>query len=537
VREHDEALNMPGDIPEAPLPSPSRAPAQKSAFRASMSSTNGAVLKDMIRRRSSMQPSSNASLLPSLPVDMDQSHAATTCRTFQHFLSIADIRFLDDLSTNRRDTLLCRQPCKPAGTLEECITLSTTSLPELRAMQQNCDNITMMVMETQKKIADAEKSAELCPPSLFKELADDTRSEACTLLRGKLATLKRNCRKEAKYEWYTWYHGVVKNMAEEAVIEGNRLVDESTHLASRAAEYEAAEKKMCKYMVDLGVQPLDGRQPVRTEEDMIEVQALENSVEQRKKDARILKERVTAWSTTYLELERRKTRLDDSIHELTAENTSLISRAQAASVASLDGVQSALDRYKTLLEIEGVVIQTLSYGEIVLDLCNCHRVTVFCDGDIVTEARLQLFKTVSEVDEFQRGLIEDSELDVLVSRLGGQSRTMLPQILNELSFRLGRCHNLIAEVDALEQKLKLLVARGRGCIEVTISDFLHNRKLKISFADLNYRFPFGDMCVEITNCVGDMYQDDLKDVIRQQRSGQYGRLFNICQGIVDLVCR
>jgi DNA repair ATPase RecN len=167
--------------------------------------------------------------------------------------------------------------------LDECIKIYSTSLSELRAMQGGCDDVTTQVADIQKAIANVEKAAERCPPALFNKLSDDTRSEMYTLLRGKLATLKRNCRKEAKFEWYSWHTELMASMAVEAAAEGKRLVDEATVLANRAAAYEAAEQKLCKYMGDLGVQPLDGKQPVRTAEEASEVDALERSADERRK--------------------------------------------------------------------------------------------------------------------------------------------------------------------------------------------------------------------------------------------------------------
>eukprot|EP01047_Picozoa_sp_COSAG01_P012888 COSAG01_NODE_592_length_15109_cov_39.247435_4_plen_830_part_00 len=271
---------MPDTIPEGPVQSPVQ---QHQSKLTRYSSMGGGVMKDMIRRRSSIAPSSGASMLPVIAPKVDHSTVATTIRTCNQFLAVADIRFLDDLSTNRRNTMMCRPPTAPATTLDECIKIYSTSLSELRAMQGGCDDVTTQVADIQKAIANVEKAAERCPPALFNKLSDDTRSEMYTLLRGKLATLKRNCRKEAKFEWYSWHTELMASMAVEAAAEGKRLVDEATVLANRAAAYEAAEQKLCKYMGDLGVQPLDGKQPVRTAEEASEVDALERSADGRRK--------------------------------------------------------------------------------------------------------------------------------------------------------------------------------------------------------------------------------------------------------------
>ena len=540
--EHEEVattLNMPDSIPERPLPSPIQV--HKGPMR--HSSTGGAVLKSMIRRssanganlpemvrRSSMAPQVGASSLLSLPEDAEPTRIAN----YAQFCAVADIRFLDDLSTNRRTTMMCRQPSQRVSTLKECTALMTTELPKLRAMQQGCDNITTMVVETQKKIADAEVSAELSPPLLFQKLAADTRSEACTLMRGILATLKRNCRKEAKLEWYTWYKDAMNSMADQATTEVEQLLTDTSAMVNRAAQYDAGEEKMSKYMRGIGVQPLDGRQPVRTEEDMLEVQALEKSVEQRARAVDELQQIVATSSKCVLALESRNSNLQSSNHAIDSEAQSFVSRAQIAGTATLVSANEACDRYTMVLDIEGVTIRKLSYGEIILDLCKKHRIHLMCDGDVVTETKLQLFETVGcTVDELHRGLVEDAELDCLVAQLCGRSMKLIPQTLNELNFRLGRCDDLIAEVDSVQRILKLLVSRTRGCVEVTVANFIRNRKVKIQFSELNYGFPFGDMNVEIVHHVGDMNAEALMETIREQRTGQYGRLFNICQVISD----
>lgn len=52
--------------------------------------------------------------------------------------------------------------------------------------------------------------------------------------------------------------------------------------------------------------------------------------------------------------------------------------------------------------------------------------------------------------------------------------------------------------------LQLLVERARGCVEVHVSHLPLNRKLTVSFGELCYGYPSGEITVDVTHHCGDV---------------------------------
>jgi len=300
--------------------------------------------------------------------------------------------------------------------------------------------------------------------------------------------------------------------------------------------YEAAEQKLCNYMSDLGVQPLDGKRPARTAEEASEVDALELRAGERKQEVETLQDQLSAESTDCANVEAEKAKLESSIQALLTQEHGLVSQAKCAATASLDDAHNAMHQLHMLFDIEGVSLHKMTYNEIVVGLCERHRIRFVCDGDMVVEATIGLFASGESLDEFHRGLVEDAELEELAASVCGRPRYLIPQVLNELGFRLGRCNDLMDEIDSMQRSLKLLVDRRRGSVEVTVCSLPQNRKLQATFSELSYGYPHGDMRIDVTHCVGDVSAETLQELSRDQTMGQYGRLSNICKRMVERVC-
>ena len=268
--EEEESLQMADDIPDTQTASP------VPAIQATRQSA-GVNLKQELKRRSM----AHAGQVPFIqaPDTTRSSSSKVVCKSMKQFLAISDIRFLEDMSVNRRDTLCVRPGANKAQDcgLGEAIALSTTALPELRVMQEACDTLTTKITQSQAEVAKAENAAELNPPALFQELSSDTRSEVATVIRGKLKTLKQTCRKQAKLEWYEWFKSIVGQVLQEAQGEIDRLTKEESDLVTRAGQYDDCEQKLHEYLSSLGVQPLAGRQLLRTNSEFDEANALEKA--------------------------------------------------------------------------------------------------------------------------------------------------------------------------------------------------------------------------------------------------------------------
>jgi hypothetical protein len=278
AEEYTAELSMPMQIPEQPLASPS----SKAVARQSRGGGGGgaAVLRHMIRRRSSMVPQSvvpqpgllamGTPMTALMQSASDSEKTDAVCQTFAQFLAMADVRFLDDLSTNRRQTLMVRQPCETAESLEECRMLLATALPELTSLQAGCDEMANAIHITKKKNSEAERAANANPPALFARIASSADAAAGTELRAQLATLKRICRNEAKVGWYEWYGNVGGGMQQEAAKETEVLVDEAKQVKDRIEQYQHKHQEMCAQMSSLGVASLGGMPLLRTEQDVVD---------------------------------------------------------------------------------------------------------------------------------------------------------------------------------------------------------------------------------------------------------------------------
>ena len=106
--------------------------------------------------------------------------------------------------------------------------------------------------------------------------------------------------------------------------------------------------------------------------------------------------------------------------------------------------------------------------------------------------------------------------------------------------------------------MQLLVERARGCVEVHISHLPLDRKLTVSFGDLCYGYPSGEITVDVTHHCGDVSAEtaqvrkdhpcvfdasiakttiaaSLQRAIRGFKAGHYGRLYSMCEELVKLV--
>ena len=108
--------------------------------------------------------------------------------------------------------------------------------------------------------------------------------------------------------------------------------------------------------------------------------------------------------------------------------------------------------------------------------------------------------------------------------------------------------------------VQLLVERERSCVTVHVSNLPLNRKLTVSFNDLGYGYPSEEIAVEVNHHCGDITAAAarvrqphcrsipvldvlnrhrllllMQDVIRGFKTGQYGRLYSMCEALVKLV--
>lgn len=392
--EQEESFEMPDHAPETETASPVRQ-AQVSEF-----------LSKELKRRSMAHA---GQIVPIQPADTTRSSSSKViCNSWKHFCQLADIGFVENMSVNRRDTLCIRPGAAKAHDydLRQAIVLSTTALPELRVMQGACDDLTDKIAVSQAEIGNAEKAAELNPPALFAELANDTRGEVATVIRGKLKTLKQTCRKQAKLAWYEWFSNTIGQVHQENQGEIDRLMKEESDLVNRTADYENRTQNLCDYMSTLGLQ-LDSR----TNTELDEANELEKATAEKQQEVARLDEQRAKLREGCAALQKRKDALELSVEGLNSQKGYLMGESNGTAPATLEDVTHAQKTYHAQLDIEGVVLRSdlRKCNEMVVDLCEAHRVTLRMEGGKIVEAQLKLFEAESatshgEVDDLWRGL-------------------------------------------------------------------------------------------------------------------------------------
>eukprot|EP01050_Picozoa_sp_SAG11_P010185 SAG11_NODE_1007_length_6206_cov_36.144752_4_plen_1079_part_00 len=557
----DAETVIPTNIEDKPLQSPMNL-VQKPLNHPSWG--QGAVLKDMMRRRSSMMTLSssddqkqthhislNAPITDATErIDAVSDSKLITCQSFSSFLAAADLHFLDDLSTNRRETLMVRRSTDPPESLEECKLLLHTTLPELASLQNGCDEITTMIHSMQTAVSNVEAEVNRNPPEVFAQLAanagnsDSSRScSVITALRGQLATLKRICRQEAKLAWYDWYGAMAKTMEDNAEAEKGTLFDELSHIADRISLYKVTTGELCAFMTTaLGVQPLHGESALHTPEDLEELTALENEARAQCSAVTLLKEQMHERRARFDDLVLAKTGLQSEITELMKLKNSLVCGTNATSEASLSEVDEAMASYEHLQHITGVTLTTVVKDRVVMQLHNLHSLEIVCEDKIITHANLRTLSgkikygtTGHEI--FLRELIENAEIDRIVLELCGKSRTAICPTANELCFRIGHCIDLTAELKEIEQKLQLLVHRGKRNITVFFSSVSPVLKFQLTFSDMSFHYPSSaqnHMSVALKGLIGDVPVADIHAAVEASRHGGHRQIYKICEEVILL---
>jgi hypothetical protein len=127
-----------------------------------------------------------------------------------------------------------------------------------------------------------------------------------------------------------------------------------------------------------------------------------------RQEATALEEQVAKLRADCGALQNRKDALTRSVEGLSSQKGYLMGESNGATV-SLEAATQAQQHYLAQLNIEGVILRTMKLNEIVIDLCETHRLTLTMEGENIAEAQLKVFETQNatsfgEVDDFWRGL-------------------------------------------------------------------------------------------------------------------------------------
>ena len=153
-----------------------------------------------------------------------------------------------------------------------------------------------------------------------------------------------------------------------------------------------------------------------------------------------------------------KNALESEISSLEHDRGVLVGQTNGTAEASLTDTHTLMTAYGALQNIEGIKVTNITSDQLTILVYNSNVLSLQCQGDSVLRAELTPFggrETPDADGDFLRGLIENVEMGVLVATLSGGPRNAICPVVNELSFRVGRCVALEAEVKQIERNLRV----------------------------------------------------------------------------------
>jgi len=144
------------------------------------------------------------------------------------------------------------------------------------------------------------------------------------------------------------------------------------------------------------------------------------------------------------------------------------------------------------------------------------------------------------LDQFTSALVATSSISSVIENLSEISQ--LPQVLKEVSFRLGRISNLSEELNRLERKFilrrKVTEQERTPFVEVEFSSMKRTSKFFVRF-EIHVGYPFGYLNFSFENLFGSTEAQEVEQAIstvRSKNSVGFGRLTRLCLAIDQLLC-
>ena len=117
-----------------------------------------------------------------------------------------------------------------------------------------------------------------------------------------------------------------------------------------------------------------------------------------------------------------------------------------------------------------------------------------------------------------------------------ESLSQLREILNEISFRLGRVADLQKELAQLNRsftvRCKKVTSEPGGQVEIEFPNMEKCSKFSMTF-DVQYSYPCGPLPFTVKTLFGEVSQESIHKIVKNVPA-RFGRLTNICRAINQL---
>lgn len=132
--------------------------------------------------------------------------------------------------------------------------------------------------------------------------------------------------------------------------------------------------------------------------------------------------------------------------------------------------------------------------------------------------------------QFYAQLVNRSNINTLLEQL--RSTEQLNEVLDQVTFQLGRIDDLMLELRRLSRKFTLRRSNDKASVEVEISNLEAHSKFFVVF-ELSEQYPFGPLPFSFRNLFGNVTAQEVEETIASVHEG-YSRLTRVLQALKEL---
>jgi len=363
-------------------------------------------------------------------------------------------------------------------------------VPELDLQEWGCNFLKTLTSDLSKQTREMEHAISTNNPKIFYDIRN---AKETATLKTVLKQLRNKCRKQAKEAWYEWRVKLAVNMM-------NRFGENMDLL-------NADKELITKFFENLN-QLLES---VKTDKQKL------------------------------LELKPKEKDLTKELTRLSLSNSAPPTPGND-SLPAVEELEENIVNKESILKIlagfQQWEVKTLTLNEVILRFNDQYlfHMTLggLTEGD---EQRMIAQKTWGiipnvQVDELTTALVESAAISNILDELTTTSK--LRDVLGEISFRIGRIHDLKKEIIRLERIYTIHHKRENGAfyVEVEISNSKNWSKFLVGFG-VDYCYPFGNLNFSFKNLFGNVNVGQVEHIINRIPSG-YGRLTKICLALKNI---
>eukprot|EP00871_Galdieria_phlegrea_P001021 jgi/Galph1/191/GphlegSOOS_G4896.1 len=392
--------------------------------------------------------------------------------SIQDFLQEVKVRFLDNVSSRRRQTshgVYTSEDSLQPETEEQKIVVATGSYEWLKSLEKLCGLLENSSMDLESLIVEREKSLDENPSELFRDVIDKKLSKQhLTRLQISMKRLKNFCRLEARCLWYEKRLSLESNIASSLEEWISCLSEEMEQFDSRIVELEALSREM-DTLAEKEKLVLLSEEP--SSEQQVALKAIiESLVEQESVREEFL------LSIEFLKQEIES--LDSTKQRIRQEGSSLSKRRYSleqfvlsssdASKSSAASIQETFELYCEILgfsinKIDGTTISFVLVDDLCIHLTFMDNNTIFCEVEQLTERRtFRLHPCISQLVTLITGSLQPQEF-----------RAILWRIIYKLT-----CVNLLEKQVMTVERIHPLSIKQNGSRDLVIEGFVASSKLK-----------------------------------------------------------